>query len=120
MKEKIEKASKDAKEFGRKAWEQAKNVGSNGIRFAKENKELVAMGIPLAIASVKAGQSLVVNRRIKNERRWKDRHIYDPSLGDSWELRRKLSNAERAEINRRRKDGQEMYDILSSLHLLKR
>lgn len=119
MKEKIEQAAKDAKEFAGKAWGQAKGAASKAGYFVKENKEMVAMGIPLAIATVKAGQSLVVNRRVKGERNRIDHTYYDPSTGFHWELRRKPSNADRAEILRRRKAGQETYDILKQMGLIR-
>ena len=120
MKEQMEKVRNDAKEFGRKAWEQTKSTASKAGRFVSENKEMVAMGIPLAIATVKAGQSLVVSRRVNKDYHRKDHRLYDPSMGFSWELRRKLTNADRAEIRKRRKAGQDYYEILEELRLLKR
>ena len=119
MNEKVEKTAKDVKEFGQKAWGQAKGAASKVGYFVKENKEMVAMSIPLAIAAVKAGQSLVVNRRIKGERSRIDHTYYDPATGFHWELRKKPTNADRAEILRRRKAGQETYDILRQMGLIK-
>lgn len=119
MNEKVEKAVNDAKEFGKRAAVQAKDAACRVGYFVKENKEMVAMGIPLAIATVKAGQSLVVNRRIKGERSRIDHTYYDPSTGFHWDLRRKATNADRAEILRRRKAGQETYDILRQMGLIR-
>ena len=119
MNEKVEKTAKDVKEFGQRAWGQAKGAASKVGYFVKENKEMVAMSIPLAIAAVKAGQSLVVNRRVKGERARIDHTYYDPTTGFHWELRKKPTNADRAEILRRRKAGQDTYDILKQLGLIK-
>lgn len=119
MNEKVEKVGNDVKEFAQKAWSQAKDKAFQVGYFVKENKELVALGIPLAVATVKAGQSLVVNRRIKGERSRIDHTYYDPSTGFHWELRRKPSNADRAEILKRRKAGQETYDILRQMGLIR-
>lgn len=120
MDERIEKAGRNAREFAHKAWEQAKAAGSQGIRFVRDNREMIAMGIPVAIAAMKAGQSLAVNRRIKDERRRIDHTYYEPRTGFHWDLKRKLTNAERAEIQRRQQAGEMTYDILRQMKLIKR
>lgn len=119
MNEKFEKAKRDAQAFGRKAWEQAKDGAAKVGYFVKENRELVAIGVPVVIAGIKSGQSLIVNRRMKTERDRIDHTYYDPSTGFHWELRKKPTNADRAEILRRRKAGQDTYDILRQMGLIK-
>ena len=120
MKEKLGKARDEVVEFARKAKTQACDAGRKAMQFATENKELVLMGIPLAIAAVRTSQSLVVSKRVKDERNRMDRSIYDRKAGHHWDLRRKPSNAELAEFDRRRDNGENAYDILRSMRLLKR
>lgn len=108
-----------AREFGRKAWAEAKRFGSNAARFARENKEALIVGAPVAIAAIRSGQSLIVNRRVKQERKRIDHTWYDPRTGMHWDLKRKVSNAERAEILRRRGEGQDAYTILRQMRLIK-
>lgn len=101
MKEKIEKTKQEAVEFARKAAEEAAHVGSKAVRFAVDNKEMLIASIPVVIAVVKPGQTVLVNRRVKNERKRIDHTYYDPSTGFHWDLKRKATNKDRAESQRR-------------------
>ena len=119
MNEKIGNVKDRISEFGRKAKREALDAGSRALEFANRNRELIVIGAPVLIATIKSGQSLVVNRRLRNERSRIDHTYYDPSTGMHWELRRKATNADRAEILRRKKDGQDVYTILRQMKLIK-
>ena len=79
----------------------------------------IALTIGVGAFLLKASQSLIVSHRIFEENRRQDRTYYDPSSHMRWDLRRKPSNYERAEILRRRETGEDIYDILKSLGLSK-
>lgn len=104
-----------AKSFARKA----KMTGTKTVRWVEENKELVMVMVPLAIACLKTGQSMLVSHRQMSERDRIDRTYYDPSTGFHWELRRKATNADRAEILRRKGQGQQTYAILKEMGLIR-
>lgn len=116
---KLSEFKSSAKEFGRKAMDEAKSLGSRAAEFARRNKEALIVCAPVAIAAIRSGQSLIVNRRVKKERERIDHTWYDPRTGMHWDLRRKVSNAERAEILRRRGEGQDAYTILTQMRLIK-
>ena len=59
MDERFETAKANAKEFARKASDQAKRKALQIGEFVKENKELVIMCVPAVAAMVKTGQSLL-------------------------------------------------------------
>lgn len=119
MNEKLEEAKTSVKEFGRKVKEEAKRFGNQAAAFVSRNKELIIVGAPVAIAAIKSGQSLLVNRRVKKERSRIDHTYYDPRTGFHWDLKRRATNADRAEIIRRREKGEEMYQILKEMNLIK-
>ena len=48
----------------------------------------------------------------------KDRYIYDRSIGKYWKTRKVPSTGQQLEIERRKKSGESMGDILSSMKLL--
>lgn len=83
--------------------------------------------IDIAIAGVAAGLGLVstgikVGGKIYKqhaELKGKDLRCYDASLGRYWELRRKLTNKDWLEIDRRKAMGERLGDILESLNALK-
>ena len=79
----------------------------------------IILGIGIGAFLLKASQSLIVSHRVYEENRRQDRTYYDPSTRMRWDLRRKPSNYERAEILRRRETGEDIYDILKSLGLSK-
>ena len=56
---------------------------------------------------------------LAKEQKLKDMYIYDRSHGHYWELRRKLSNRELTEIDRRKDKGESLVDILESMRVLK-
>ena len=119
MDERFETAKANVKEFARNASDQAKRKAVQIGEFVKENKELVIMCVPAVAAMVKTGQSLIVSRRAKVERSRIDHTYYDPSTGFHWELRRKPTNADRAEILKRKAEGVDTYDILKQMRLIK-
>lgn len=118
--EKIKETLTDkVKNFARKAKDEAKMTGTKTVRWVEENKELVVIMVPLAIACLKTGQSMLVSHRQTSERARIDKTYYDPSTGFHWELRRKATNADRAEILRRKGQGQETYTILKQMGLIR-
>jgi hypothetical protein len=119
MNEKLENVKESAKDFGQRAKDEAKRIGAQTTAFVQRNKELIVVCVPVAIAAIKSGQSLIVNRRVAKERDRIEHTFYDPRTGFHWELKRKPSNADRAEIIRRREGGQDMYRILKEMNLIK-
>ena len=81
--------------------------------------------IALAIGSGVAGvvgwgiKNLVKARNQKKEELLKNNYCYDRSLGHYWKLRRELTNSEWVEIDKRKKNGERLADILDSLKVLK-
>ena len=63
----------------------------------------------------------MVSKRInlRKQEELKDLYCYDRSLGHYWRLRRELTNAEWLEIDRRKKNGERLADILEELKVLK-
>ena len=58
------------------------------------------------------------NVAIRKEQELKDRYIYDRSIGKYWKTRKTPTTGQQLEIERRKRDGEAMGDILSSMKLL--
>ena len=71
--------------------------------------------IRLIITLVK---SVSKSSSLKKQAELKDLYCYDRSLGHYWKLRRKLTNNDWVEINKRKKNGEKLADILSELKVL--
>lgn len=56
---------------------------------------------------------------LRKEDRLKNLYCYDRSLGHYWRLRRELTNSEWIEIDRRKRNGERLADILDELRVLK-
>lgn len=120
MNEKLQNALDQAVIFGGKAVGRVAAYGNGFVQWAKEYPELaLSIVVPVAVAGIKSTQSLIVNNRIKSERNRIDHTYYDPSSGMHWELKRKASNNDRAEILRRKAQGDDVYTILRNMNLLK-
>ena len=110
----------DLKKF---KWEarkrQAKEKLNEAWQFCKEHP---AESLALATATV-GGLTGLIKRAdkhatVRKEQELKDRYVWDASLGKWWTMRKKPSTGQQLEIERRKKNGESMGDILSSMRLL--
>lgn len=76
----------------------------------------LAAGMGLVTTGIKVGGRAY---RQHLEHKDKDLRCYDASLGRYWELKRKLSNHDWLEIDRRKARGERLGDILDDLRALK-
>lgn len=96
----------------------------NGVKkctdWIQNNKE-VAIGI--GTFAVGAGGStikgLAKRQKVKEEKQLKNNYCYDRSLGHYWKLRRELTNEEWIAIDKRKRNGERLGDILAELKILK-
>jgi len=100
--------------------EKIKDWGHKAFNWCYENRETLAVVIPLGVAGVTATSKLV-NKSINHHQIavLKDKRCYDRSLGHYWELNRKLSNSEWLAVENRVKNGEQMGSVLSSMNVLK-
>lgn len=115
----VDKFIGDAKKVADDAISATRETIVNTVHWVAENPEMTIAIIGGAAALIKSTQSLVVNQRIHAERRRIDHTYYDPSTGMHWELKRKATNADRAEILRRKKNGSDIYTILREMNLIR-
>lgn len=89
-------------------------------RFWDENKEYIVVLVPVVLATgEKVFKAVSRNAQLKEERNLKEKFIYDMSLKCYYELKRKPTTNEYLEIERRKKNGEPLGKILSSMRLLK-
>lgn len=101
-----------------KEWARSKT--NNAANWFYNNKEVIMVLGPVFIGAVTTGVKVVGKRvNLKKEKNLKNLYCYDRSLGHYWRLRRKLSNSEWVEIDRRRNKGERLADILNELKVLK-
>ena len=90
------------------------------MKWCKDNKEVLLIIVPAAAAGVtgacKLGGKLIDAHR---EHSHQNLTCYDRSLGHYWQLKRELDNDEWLSIEKRRKNGERLADILSELKVLK-
>lgn len=93
---------------------------NRAVIWADNNKEILIVVVPCIAGAVKL-VTKTVNKSInlKKEEQLKDLYCYDRSLGHYWKLRRELTNDEWIEIDKRKKQGERLADILSELKVLK-
>lgn len=90
------------------------------IEFADEHKDILAVVVPSALGLGTAGIKAISKHKAQNkERDIKDRYCYDNRLGHYWVLRRELTNSEWLEIDRRKRNGEMLADILDEMRVLK-
>ena len=103
---------------------QRKEKWRKRMQSAKEwwddNKQYAVVIIPaLGYGIGKGIKILGRHHNLKLEEKNKDMRCYDASLGHYWELKRKLTNDEWVYIDRRKKNGERLSDILEELRVLK-
>ena len=101
--------------FKRKTVARAEKV----IDWAKRNKDTILVLAPAVIGGT-ATIVKVVGKRVNLHKteELKNLYCYDRSLGHYWALRRELSNAEWLEIDKRKKEGERLSDILDDMKVL--
>lgn len=92
---------------------------SEAWNWCKENKEELLVLVPLGLAAARGVKNLRATTTRDSERDRIDHTYYDPSTGAHWELKRKLSNDERAELMARRRNGEYVEDILDDMRVLR-
>lgn len=96
----------------------------NAYDWIRENPQTAMMALTAAVGVTK-GVTKVTSKAISahqtsKEIRFKERTIYDRSLGRYVELKRKLSPAEALSIEERRANGEKLHVILNDMNLLKK
>ena len=87
--------------------------------WALNNPDKAIAIFGFGISFLRAIQSLAVSQRVYSERLRQDYRYYDSSNQVHWDLCRKLSNHDKSEILRRRKNGEDVYDILYSMNAIR-
>lgn len=80
--------------------------------------EALALGTTLIGSAVGLARRADRKKDLREQQRLREEYIYDRSLGSYWKTRRKLSNSEKLEIERRRRQGESLGEILRSMRLL--
>lgn len=95
------------------------NVYHKTKDFCINNKDVVVpVALTLAAGTVKIGKLAMKTRKLNKEEQLKEEYCYDRSLGHYWKLRRPLTNKEWLEIDSRKRNGERLSDILSSMKVL--
>ena len=103
-------------EFKRKVKEKA----TKAIDFVVENRGAIVVAIPFVLAGFSEFNKAANRHERAREERRRDSRVYDPSLGDWWELKKPLTNNERLEMETRIENGEKRGDILRDMGKLKR
>lgn len=100
--------------------EKIKTKLQSGKNFIVENKEVLITLTPVIIGGVTTVVKVVGKHvNLSKEESVKNLYCYDRSLGHYWRLKRELSNKEWLEIDRRKKCGERLADILDEMRVLK-
>lgn len=87
------------------------------------NKEMILAYTPIVVGGLAVAKDIVkvVGKRVnlRKEETIKELYCYDRSLGHYWRLKRDLSNKEWLDVDRRKKNGERLADILSEMKVLK-
>lgn len=99
-----------------------KKVVTGTVNFVKENPIICLMGFAIAVKGVSTicgSYSRVVNARTARDvYEDRDKTVYDNRSNMIFILRRKMTNDEKYEFARRRRNGEDVGDILSDMRLI--
>lgn len=112
---------KEQKKRERKEW--FNNKLNNTANWIRNNKETLAVVIPVVIAGASGTTKIVKgiskNIALKQEKELKEKFIYDRSLGRYLELKKPLSSTQLKTILERKENGEKLSSILTNMNLLK-
>lgn len=88
--------------------------------FVARNKSTILITAPFALAFLSEANKAANRRERARDERRRECRIYDPSLGDYWELKKPLTNNERLEMTERINNGECRGSILDDMGKLKK
>lgn len=98
----------------------AKRMIHGGYEWFLRNKDTIVFLTPIVVGGVTTVAKVVGKRiNLRKDEELHDLYCYDRSLGHYWRLKRELSNKEWLEIDKRKKEGERLADILSDMRVLK-
>lgn len=108
----------DSKKEKAKCW--IKNRITDVRCFWADNKETIVTLVPVVVGGVTVLARVIGKQaRIKQEKNLKELYVWDPKLGMYYQLRKKMTNAQRLELDRRKEAGESIGNILASMKVLK-
>ena len=92
----------------------------DGKDWVIDNKEMIIVLAPI-VAGIATPIIKGIGKHVtlKKTKDLKELYCYDRSLGHYWSLRRELTNREWIAIDRRKKCGEHLADILADMRVLK-
>ena len=88
--------------------------------WCRNNPEYAFVIATSVVGLIKFGGKTVIKRgTIRKQENVKNLYCYDRSLGHYWRLKRELSNREWVEIDKRKRSGEKLADILDEMKVLK-
>lgn len=100
----------------------AKQKAIAAKEWVVNNKEIVILAAPVV---VKAGKEIYKSHHKTASQKWQEKEreriattYYDPSSGLHWKLNREPTNAERIIIDRKRREGYDVSEVLIDLGLI--
>lgn len=92
----------------------------NGKEWVVRNKETMIALTPIVVGGVTTITKVIGKHiNLRKQESVKNMYCYDRSLGHYWSLRRELTNNEWLEVDRRKKRGERLADILVDMRVLK-
>ena len=114
----LDELKRARKKARRREWIQ--NAMLNVENWFYNNKGMIMFFGPMVIGLTTTSIKVVGRHlNLRKQKQVKEFYCYDRSLGHYWKLRRELSNAEWIEIDKRKKNGERLSDILDELKVLK-
>lgn len=114
----IYRTTQNAIDAGIDIWDDTKIRLKRLGEWVIDNPQATVSIVSTIAMLLRVGQSLIVSKRVYSQQRRSDYTYYDRSSGHHWTLRRKLTNRDRAVIDRRKHNGDDMFDILSDLGVI--
>ena len=116
---KVYVAPKDEK-FSSKAKAWLHNRKEDVKAFWTENKEAIVALTPVVVGGFTVLVRVISRKsNLHQEKALKELYVWDPKLGMYYQLRRKMTNEQRLELDRRKEAGESIGNILASMKVLK-
>lgn len=106
-------------EFKRKVKENTSKACETAKGIWERNKEAIIVLTPVVISGIRMIGKSVRRREDKKEEERRACKIYDPSMGDWWDLKKPLTNRERLELEQRVANGELRGDVLRDMKKLR-
>lgn len=115
-----ESEKKSFNDLKNEAWEKTKEGATKVKTFWDNNWQKVVVAAPIVLGGIAEARKIANDCERRSEAKKRESRVYDPAMGDWWDLKKPLTNNERLELESRVAEGELRGNVLREMGKLRK